>query len=276
VKDIFPGISNDNVPYNFALSRGGLLFTANDGVHGEEIWRSNGTETGTYMVQDIEAGSGGSNPQNIIESNGMTYLVITTDELGDELFAGISTVVLPVSELTFNGTRKDADALLTWNTREELNTAYFEVERSINGQSFSNVGKVAAAGTGGIHRYEFTDYGIINLNVPVVYYRLKQVDKDSRFAQSRTIALNTGEKNTILFYPNPVHDETVLLISSEKPYRLQARIVDNAGRVIKRQQWDIRTGNNTLNVDVSSLASGTYYLELRGEMINERKKFVKK
>ena len=206
----------------------------------------------------------------------MTYLVITTDELGDELFAGISTVVLPVSELTFKGTRKDEDALLTWKTGEELNTANFEVERSLNGQSFTKVGTMAAAGTGGVHRYEFTDYGIIKLNVPVVYYRLKQVDKDNRFAWSRTIALSTGEKNTILFYPNPVQDEAILLISSEKPYRLQARIVDNTGRVIKLQQWDIRTGNNTLNVDVSNLASGTYYLELRGEMIYERKKFVKK
>ena len=41
---------------------GTLFFAANDGTHGVELWRSDGTAGGTQMVKDINPGSNGSYP----------------------------------------------------------------------------------------------------------------------------------------------------------------------------------------------------------------------
>ena len=40
-----------------------LFFAANDGIHGPELWCTDGTEANTYMVKDLVAGPAGSNPQ---------------------------------------------------------------------------------------------------------------------------------------------------------------------------------------------------------------------
>jgi ELWxxDGT repeat protein len=62
VKDINPGAAHSMAVYESRLTAVGdiLFFAANDGVHGRELWRSDGTEQGTYMVKDIRPGSASS------------------------------------------------------------------------------------------------------------------------------------------------------------------------------------------------------------------------
>ena len=75
VKDIHPG-SGDSVGLvhaNLVNVNGTLFFGANDGIHGTELWQSNGTATGTVMVKDINAGSAGSYPYYLANSNGTLF-----------------------------------------------------------------------------------------------------------------------------------------------------------------------------------------------------------
>ncbi|MEJ2034396.1 MAG: hypothetical protein P8Y63_15490, partial [Deltaproteobacteria bacterium] len=60
VKDIYPGSlpADSSSPDYFAHVGGKVFFGANDGVHGYELWITDGTADGTKMVKDINIGPG--------------------------------------------------------------------------------------------------------------------------------------------------------------------------------------------------------------------------
>ena len=65
VRDIFTGANCavtpcGSFPDQFAGADGRLYFAADDGIHGEEVWVSDGTFTGTRMLADIYTGLCGS------------------------------------------------------------------------------------------------------------------------------------------------------------------------------------------------------------------------
>jgi ELWxxDGT repeat protein len=47
------------------VSNGTLYFIADDGVSGEELWKTDGTDAGTVLVKDINPGAGGSGPDRL-------------------------------------------------------------------------------------------------------------------------------------------------------------------------------------------------------------------
>jgi ELWxxDGT repeat protein len=66
----------DSDPADFVDFDGHLYFTADDGVHGRELWRSNGTAAGTQVV-DINPGPVGSNPKHLFAANDGFYFFAT-------------------------------------------------------------------------------------------------------------------------------------------------------------------------------------------------------
>ena len=66
---------------------GKIVFAADDGVYGSELWISDGTPEGTTLLSDIQPGSSGSAPGNFIVHNGKLYFTATTLQYGVELWS---------------------------------------------------------------------------------------------------------------------------------------------------------------------------------------------
>jgi ELWxxDGT repeat protein len=71
-------------PPSFAVLNNVTYFAADDGVHGIELWRSDGTAAGTYIVKDINPGSNSSNIRDITAANNKIYFSAFTDAEGQE------------------------------------------------------------------------------------------------------------------------------------------------------------------------------------------------
>jgi ELWxxDGT repeat protein len=79
VKDINSGTQSSMLygsnPQEFTVINDILYFSADDGIHGFELWRSDGTESGTFMLHDLYAGDFNSDgsPSNPHYINGYIY-----------------------------------------------------------------------------------------------------------------------------------------------------------------------------------------------------------
>ena len=62
MKDINPGFE-PSIPTDFIRYNHFVFFSANDGLHGTELWRTDGTDSGTMQVADLNPGKIGSGPQ---------------------------------------------------------------------------------------------------------------------------------------------------------------------------------------------------------------------
>jgi ELWxxDGT repeat protein len=103
VKDIFPGshlagppqnqylVPNSSYPRDLTNLGGTLFFQANDGTHGVELWRSDGTPAGTQIVKDINPGSNSSYPGNLMIVRGTLFFLANDGTHGIELWRSDGT-----------------------------------------------------------------------------------------------------------------------------------------------------------------------------------------
>lgn len=89
VKDI--DTSGSSAPSELTELNGVLLFSAKGGSKGRELWRSDGTSTGTRRVRDIRPGSAGSHPWNLAAVGGALYFSANDGVHGRELWASDGT-----------------------------------------------------------------------------------------------------------------------------------------------------------------------------------------
>ena len=81
----------NSAPYGYCKVNNILYFSHDDEVHGYELWRTDGTVAGTYLVKDVNTGFIGSFIRNMVEFNGGVYFAAYTNGHGYELWKSDGT-----------------------------------------------------------------------------------------------------------------------------------------------------------------------------------------
>ena len=184
--------------------------------------------------------------------------------------AGVAgNAALPVSLLDFKGTLRSTSVALDWSTSSELNSQYFDIERSSDGITFSKTGTVKAAGTSSIVlNYAFTDASPLEHN----YYRLKQVDIDGKFQYSKVILIDDKNyNNSFRVINNPFTDVIDVSFGKIQSGKTDIRLLDVAGKEIYHTTLDA-TGLSKMNISLAgkNISAGIYLLQVK----TNREQFV--
>lgn len=180
-----------------------------------------------------------------------------TDQTGQlsnvgQVKVDIITDPLPVTLAYFEVQKIEDAALLEWRTTEEIGSARFDVQRSIDTRDWRVLGTVEAAFESNTTRnYTFTD------SIPepgLNYYRLKMVDADGTFTYSRVRQANFPEFSWAEVYPNPVDDQLRIVVRNSKVNNI--RVISHSGVV--RLSRPVTTPSFTISMKQYPI--GMYYI----------------
>jgi ELWxxDGT repeat protein len=79
VKDIWPGAETPfrfDWPAKTAIVDDSMYFLASDGVSGAELWKSDGTSVGTFMVKDLSPGPASTYVHSLVGSSDGAYFIL--------------------------------------------------------------------------------------------------------------------------------------------------------------------------------------------------------
>jgi Leucine-rich repeat (LRR) protein len=196
---------------------------------------------------------------NIVWNSNGQYWEVSFDVNGFSGFfvSSLNSALLPVKLISFTGKLQGNSGLLQWVTANEINSSYFELQRSVNGNNFDAITTIPAAGnSNGISlNYQYTDQP---KSAGVYYYRLKMTDKDGRFTFANVIKLNyAGGNPNMSVYPNPAN-KSVLVNFPQTTGITTLKMIDMAGRVVKTVP--LPKGVMQLRLNLNGLPVGMYKL----------------
>lgn len=188
---------------------------------------------------------------------------------------------LPVELGSFTATTSGEAVELRWETLSETSNTGFRVERAVESSPgatgrWTEIGAVDGAGTTTeSQRYTYTDREVPFTAEPL-QYRLRQVDVDGAETVSDPIRVALGAPDAFDLrppFPNPSRSSITLQYMLPRAANVQVEVYDLLGRQIATFAYEEPSaGRVETQVDVSQLASGTYFLRViaGGDVKTER------
>lgn len=234
-----------------------------------------GDDKSSQIVLDANPKTNQWNSYNIPLSAFSTSGLDTRANLSQLLFTGSNTTIfvenvyfsklttLPVNLSEFVAAKKASTVVLSWKTLSEINNKGFAVERSNDATNWNQLQFITGNGsTTTTNQYSLTDNSPLS---GVNYYRLKQIDNDGKQAYSSIVSVNFSNTDALgfSFYPNPVNNKVVVALQTIQANTASLSLVNTDGKIVKTVVLTNQNSNTTVQIDITNLARGNYFLVLK-------------
>lgn len=225
-----------------------LAFTPDTSFTGDVIF--------TYCATDEEGNT----------SNAATYTIPVI---------GRQQVVLPVRLLQFSGTIHAQQAQLYWQTQDESNNTYYELQRSADGIQFQTVITLPAQGHS--KSYYTSSDDISHYSFKNFFYRLKLNHHNGTFSYSSVVHLQKQSGTPILkAWPQPFSNSLTVNVYSEHNEIANFSFCAISGLQVMSHRQQLSKGMNTIVLyQAQTLPAGTYLLSVSGSTKAETIKVIK-
>jgi hypothetical protein len=178
-----------------------------------------------------------------------------------------TAIPLPVKLISFTANVESTDVLVRWTTASEQNNQGFEIERSVDGKLFEQVGFVKGAGNSNqTISYSLLDNeAFAKTNANILYYRLKQVDVDGNESYSNIVMVTSNTENTngLSVYPNPFTTDYAISLTATTDAKATVELFNVQGKQVNVQSKEITKGFNVIQVtNIEALQNGIYFVKV--------------
>lgn len=185
-------------------------------------------------------------------------------------------VILPVTLTAYSAVVSGSQVEISWTTAQEENNRYFVLERSANGQQFTAIDTIAAAGQSGEGAsYSYTDD---KASAGVNFYRLVQIDLDNNTTYFNVLEVDLTLANSFFrISPNPTRGPVYLEMANAMTGTLHVCLSDVQGRVLRTWTFNKPTLGWTQSIDPGNLPPGSYFISVYGNSFKkEVRQFIRR
>jgi hypothetical protein len=154
----------------------------------------------------------------------------------------------------FKGKKSTTANSLDWMMVNDDEIAYYEVQRSYNGNNFETIGSIQQSA----HNYSFKDNNAEDKNI---FYRIVTHDNAGNIQYSNVVMIRSSNTSTIsvALMPNPVNSSATLKIDAGHAVAGTIRIVNPIGMIMFARNVNLIEGENIVALpDITRLQTGAY------------------
>jgi len=174
----------------------------------------------------------------------------------------VCSVVVPLDLISFTAKAKEKHVSIEWKTEAEINLSSFVLERSMDGEVFTDLTSIPAQGlvSDGTYTYEDSE-----VETGTYYYRLRQIYLDDTYEYSTIISTTLNSKsnqeNRYTVFPNPNNGHFKLSTSRSASHDLTIELFNNSASKISKFQ--VTSSDGIAKINLSQLNNGVYTMRIQ-------------